>query len=110
MEIKVIRPNPEIGTLAHLAGVVKVNPSGTLEEMRTDMNRALPAYLGSVRFLFLSRKFRIIDPRTENQLVVSGAYKKTVYVKIFHGAGKIADESLAFILRCDFMKSKTYLP
>ena len=89
MEIKVIRPNPEIGVLAHMAGVVKINQSGTLQEMREDINRALPTYLGSLKFLFLSRKFKIIDPRTENQLIVSGIYKKTVYVKVFHGAGKI---------------------
>lgn len=89
MEIKVIRPNPEIGVLAHMAGVVKINQSGTLQEMREDINRAIPTYLGSLKFLFLSRKFKIIDPRTESQLIVSGIYKKTVYVKVFHGAGKI---------------------
>ena len=88
MEIKVIRPNPEIGVLAHMAGVVKINQSGTLQEMREEINRALPTYLGSIKFLFLSRKFKIIDPRTENQLIVSGIYKNTVYVKVFHGAGK----------------------
>lgn len=90
MQIKVIRPNPEIGVLAHMAGVVNVNRSGTLEELRHDINRALPGYLGSIRYLFLSRKFKIIDPRTESQLVVSGVYKKTVYVKVFHGAGELA--------------------
>ena len=57
MEIKVIRPNPEIGVLAHMAGVVKINQSGTLQEMREDINRAIPTYLGSLKFLFLSRKF-----------------------------------------------------
>lgn len=92
MQVKVIRPNPELGILAHMAGVVKVNLSGTLEELRQDINRSLPGYLGSVRYLLLSRKFEVIDPRTENQLIVSGVYKKTIYVKVFHGAG----ESLFF--------------
>ncbi|KAL9957254.1 hypothetical protein ACROYT_G038868 [Oculina patagonica] len=86
MQVKVIRPNPELGILAHMAGVVKVNPSGTLGELRQDINRSLPGYLGSVRYLLLSRKFEVIDPRTENQLIVSGMYKKTIYVKVFHGA------------------------
>lgn len=94
MEIKVIRPTPEIGVLAHIAGVVKINQSGTLQEMREDINRALPTYLGSLKFLYLSRKFKIIDPRTEDQLIVSGIYKTTVYVKVFHGAGKITYTAL----------------
>ena len=88
MQVKVIRPNPELGILAHMAGVVEVNPSGTLSELRQDINRWLPGYLGSVRYLLLSRKFEVVDPRTENQLIVSGMYKKTIYVKVFHGAGK----------------------
>jgi len=88
MQVKVIRPNPELGALAHMATVVKVNPSGTLGELRQDINRSSPDYLGSVRYLLLSRKFEVIDPRTENQLIVSGTYKKTIYVKVFHGAGE----------------------
>lgn len=101
MQVKVIRSNPEVGVLAHMAGVVKVNPSGTLQELRQQINRSLPEYLGSVRYLLLSRKFKIIDPRTENQLIVSGMYKKTIYVKVFHGAenceyfclcGKVAND------------------
>lgn len=91
MQVKVVRPNPELGVLAHMAGVVNVNLSGTLDEMRQDINRALPGYLGSVRYLLLSRKFKIIDPRTENQLVVSAVYKQSIYVKVFHGAGELAD-------------------
>ena len=89
MQVKVIRPNPEMGILAHMAGVVKVNTAGTLEELREEINRSLPGYLGSMRYLFLTRKFKIIDPRTEKQLIVSGMYKKTIYVKVFHGAGKL---------------------
>jgi len=88
MQVKVIRPNAELGVLAHMAGIVKVNPSGTLKELRQDINRSLPGYLGSARYLFLSRKFKIIDPQTEYQLIVSGVYKKTIYVKVFHGAGE----------------------
>lgn len=88
MQVKVIRPNAELGVVAHMAGVVKVNPSGTLKELRQDINRSLPGYLGSARYLFISRKFKIIDPRTEYQLIVSGVYKKTIYVKVFHGAGE----------------------
>ena len=88
MQVKVIRPNPELGILAHMAGIVKINPSGSLDELRQDINRSLPGYLGSVRFLLLTRKFEIIDPRTEKHLIVSGMYKKTVYVKVFHGAGE----------------------
>ena len=90
MQVKVIRPNPEMGVLAHMAGAVNVNQSGTLEELRQDINRTLPAYLGAVRYLLLSRKFKIIDPRTENQLVVSAVYKESIYVKVFHGAGELA--------------------
>ena len=100
MQVKVIRPNPELGVLAHMAGVVKINPSGTLKQMREDINHTLPGYLGSVRYLFLTRKFKIIDPRTEKQLVVSGVYKKTVYVKVFHGAGKLVDKSPVSPLMC----------
>ena len=99
MKVKVIRPNPELGVLAHMAGVVKVNPSGTLDELRQDICSALPAHLGSVRFLLLSRKFKIIDPRTESQLVVSGVYKETVYVKVFHGAGEFLIK-IYYFLRC----------
>lgn len=91
MQVKVVRLNPELGVLAHMAGVVNVNLSGTLDEMRQDINRALPGYLGSVRYLLLSRKFKIIDPRTENQLVVSAVYKQSIYVKVLHGAGELAD-------------------
>ena len=99
MQVKVIRPNPEVGVLAHMAGVVKVNPSGTLQELRQQINRSLPEYLGSVRYLLLSRKFKIIDPRTENQLIVSGMYKKTIYVKVFHGAG---EPYICLIIRLDY--------
>lgn len=86
MQVKVIRPNAEMGILAHMAGIVNAKKGGTLAELREDINRSLPGYLGSVRYLFISRKFKIIDPRTETQLVVSALYKKTVYVKVFHGA------------------------
>ena len=99
MQVKVIRPNPEVGVLAHMAGVVKVNPSGTLQELRQQINRSLPEYLGSVRYLLLSRKFKIIDPRTESQLIVSGMYKKTIYVKVFHGAG---EPYIWLFIRLDF--------
>lgn len=100
MQVKVVRPNPELGVLAHMAGVVKVNPSGTLEELRQEINRTLPGYLGSLRFLLLSRKFKIIDPRTENQLIVSAVYKNSVYLKVFHGAGGLANKiSLTLTLR-----------
>lgn len=88
MQVKVVRPNPELGVLAHMAGVVKVNPSGTLQELRQDISRSLPGHLGSVQYLLLSRKFKVIDPRTESQLIVSGVYKQTIYVKVFHGAGE----------------------
>lgn len=100
MQVKVIRPNPELGILAHMAGVVKVNPSGTLDELRQDINRSLPGYLGSVRYLLLSRKFEVIDPRTESQLIVSGMYKKTIYVKVFHGAGEPFKELFPLFFDC----------
>ena len=100
MQVKVVRPNPDLGVLAHMAGVVKVNSSGTLEELRQEINRNLPGYLGSLRFLLLSRKFKIIDPRTENQLIVSAVYKNSVYVKVFHGAGRLVNKiSLTLTLR-----------
>lgn len=91
MQIKVIRPNPEMGILAHVAGIVNAKKGGTLAELREDINHSLPGYLGSVRYLFISRKMKIIDPRTETQLVLSALYKKTVYVKVFHGAGKVLE-------------------
>lgn len=91
MQIKVIRPNAEMGILAHVAGIVNAKKGGTLAELREDINHSLPGYLGSVRYLFISRKMKIIDPRTETQLVLSALYKKTVYVKVFHGAGKVLE-------------------
>lgn len=91
MQIKVIRPNAEMGILAHVAGIVNAKRGGTLAELREDINHSLPGYLGSVRYLFISRKMKIIDPRTETQLVLSALYKKTVYVKVFHGAGKVLE-------------------
>ena len=78
-----------MGVLAHAAGIVMVNPSGSLEELRQDINSSIPRYLGTVRFLFLNRKFKLIDPRTENHLVASGVYKKVVYVKVIHGTGEV---------------------
>lgn len=80
-----------MGILAHVAGIVNAKRGGTLAELREDINHSLPGYLGSVRYLFISRKMKIIDPRTETQLVLSALYKKTVYVKVFHGAGKVLE-------------------
>ena len=80
-----------MGILAHVAGIVNAKKGGTLAELREDINHSLPGYLGSVRYLFISRKMKIIDPRTETQLVLSALYKKTVYVKVFHGAGKVLE-------------------
>lgn len=106
MQIKVIRPNAEMGILAHVAGIVNAKKGGTLAELREDINHSLPGYLGSVRYLFISRKMKIIDPRTETQLVLSVVYKKTVYVKVFHGAGKVLEMFLKSEMARD---SFTYL-
>lgn len=95
-----------MGILAHVAGIVNAKKGGTLAELREDINHSLPGYLGSVRYLFISRKMKIIDPRTETQLVLSALYKKTVYVKVFHGAGKVLEMFLKSEMARD---SFTYL-
>lgn len=76
-----------MGTIAHSIGTVTANVLGTLEELRADINSALPRALSSKKYMFVSKRLQLIEPWREAHAVVKSTFSNVVRVKALYGAG-----------------------
>lgn len=87
LQISLLRPNVEMGTIAHQIGMVNANVLGTLEELREDINAALPRALSNKKYLYVSKRLQLIEPWREAHTVVKSTFSNVVRVKALYGAG-----------------------
>lgn len=86
LEVKQLRDSNQ--SILHYMGVVQVDMNGTLTEARESLIAAESCFVTNLRFLFMTRKLRLIHPKKESSLSARVVCKKGVILKILHGTGR----------------------
>ena len=70
-------------------GVVNVDINGTLEEARETLITDESCFVRDLRFLFLTKGLKMINPKVESDLILKTTQKKCIIIKVMEPAGKL---------------------
>lgn len=71
----------------HYVGVVRVNISGTLAQVREVLNEN-ESFMTKERFVFVTKKLKLIHPKKEHTITVNKIHRHSLQIKILHGTGE----------------------
>lgn len=69
-------------------GVVQVDINGTLTSARDHFLTNEDCFGDKQKFLFVTKKLKVIHPKKENSILIKDVYRHCVQVKVLPDAGK----------------------